>query len=129
MKLDEYMDSRREKPFDWHRNNCGHFVAGWVEKMEGKTVELPETLKAQARLKARDGGVPAAVTRALNRQPLDEESFAQTGDVAAVLLPGKRGDRYSLGIVSGHRVILLSPEGGFVFAGTQFVTRAWPVGR
>lgn len=105
-RLDEYLTAQASLPFDWETHNCCHFAGGWVREIEGTDplANLPELTGQHdaLRLLRSFGGLPAAVTRHLRREPV-APTLARLGDVVALPLErlGGKPGRYSIGICAG----------------------------
>lgn len=111
-RLHAYVAAAWRQPFDWAGANCGLFVAGAIEAMTG--VDPAEALRGRC-------GSAAAARRALRRLGYEDHvamaaawlapcapAESQVGDVAVV--PTADGER-ALGLVAGHRVLVMRPEG------------------
>lgn len=87
-RLAEYLDERRDTPFDWATNNCAGFAAGAVEAMTGEPVPLPavKTARGAARVLA-GGGMLERVTETLG-EPIPV-AMAQRGDVGLLIADGR----------------------------------------
>lgn len=114
--------------FDWARNNCCHFAAGWVRAEEGldamPLVLTPDAM-ATHRLIASYGGLAEAVTEQLGRAPI-APAQALMGDLVMVPLPDNPA-RASVGICNGRTTLLLGPAGETLFVPTLQGTHAWRV--
>lgn len=126
MKLQQYLDSVREKPFNWATWNCCHFSAGWVRAVEGKDpiagLDLPATQIGILRL-GKSGGLPERVTAALGRDPMSNY-FAYVGDL--VYVPRKDGVGI-IAICNGVTAVTLLIGGGYWTVPMDEATLAWKI--
>jgi hypothetical protein len=128
MTLDAYLAEQQARPFSWSRNNCCHFVAGWVAHITGTDpmAGLPYTHSQHAarRLTRQLGGTLAdAWARRLGREPV-AAALAQVGDV--VLVP-VGADGAAVGICTGRHVALLTLADGLTHLPMTQATHAWRV--
>lgn len=124
--LDAYLEGWRGRTFDWAGANCArHFAGGWVLAAEGRDLlaDLPQTpdAAAAARLLRALGGLSAAVTARLGREPIPA-LMAASGDLVLVV----DDDRSALGICNGRLSAVVTP-GGLHFRQTAQALHAWRV--
>lgn len=110
-RLDAYIESWRNKTFDWSTAHCCHFAAGWVSLVEGwdPIKDLPELKdqKSAAKLVEVYGSLPIAVTQFLKGREAQSALLAGVGDI--VFMCGQPNG--SLGICNGRRAFFLTEEG------------------
>jgi hypothetical protein len=129
-QLEAYMASCRGRHFSWQEWNCVHFAAGWVALIENRNIlahynEVTSTQRCAARLAQRMGGLSAAVSRALDRQPVHIVQ-ACVGDLMFAECAGMAG---TLAICNGASAVALSEGVGFVPVPMQTFTHAWKLHR
>lgn len=111
--------------FDWATANCAHFAAGWLRAngQPDPTENLPATPDRSAvrALVERLGGICAACSRALGRDPIDWR-LAQVGDIVLIDIPG---GGFTLGICNGRQAACIDAEGGLGWVSMRDATCAW----
>lgn len=127
--LDAYLCEQEAGTFDWSANNCCHFVQRWVQREEHFTADLvpkSKDRKAAMRLIHDYGGIEAAVSRALRRQPIPA-ACARSGDV--VLFRGIGTIYAMLGLCCGRTAACLGEgTGNIVHIEMKNARTAWRVG-
>jgi hypothetical protein len=131
-RLQAYLAEAGQQPFDWAGHHCCHFAGRWVELVEGfdPLFGLPVTPDAAAawRLIHRMGGLPATITRRLQR-PAMASGMAWVGDV--VLLPLERlggpCGHWTVGLCDGRTSVFVMPSGATVHWPTTCASHAWRV--
>jgi hypothetical protein len=96
-RLYDYVESRRDTPFDWATNSCASFAAAAVEAMTDEAVPLPAfattaeaaALLAERSLRDRVGDVMG---------PEIVPSFAQRGDLVLIDIEGRESVAVCLGL-------------------------------
>lgn len=127
-RLSAYLTTALARPFDWATHNCCHFAAGWVRTVEGVDALAgmpPLTGAGSARRLLRWlGGLPAAVTLRLGREPVPGAQ-ARVGDVVALPLAALGGQpgHYTVGICAGVSAALGVSVSVFV---TDTAAIYWP---
>lgn len=125
VELGLYLTQGMQRPFSWPLANCVHFAAGWVDRIEGgallATLPQPANERAALRAMARHGGLEAAVTRALAREPVPV-ALARLGDV--VLLRLGRGTP-ALGLCAGRTTAYVDLAGACIHLPTLDGVVAW----
>jgi hypothetical protein len=110
-RLAAYLAASAGRPFEWGRHDCALFAADCIEAMTGED----PAAAFRGRYRSLNGGLKAlrkaghADHVALATALLDEvaPAFAQAGDLAMIATP----EGAAMGIVQGHRVYVLRPEG------------------
>lgn len=115
-RLDAYVAAAWRRPFGWGDVNCGLFVAGAVEAMTG--------LDPAAHLRGHLGAGPREARQAIRRSGYRDHvamvadllqqchrAEARVGDVAVVLTGASAPQPMALGLVAGHRVLVMRPVG------------------
>lgn len=126
-RLQAYLATALAQPFDWATHNCCHFAAGWVRTVEGvdALAGMPALSGAGSarRLLRWLGGLPAAVTLRLGREPVPGVQ-ARVGDLVAMPMDrlGTRG--MAVGICCGLSAALDDAPVA-VFIGPDFAAY-WP---
>lgn len=119
--LADFIEARREMPFEWGPNDCCAFAAAALEAMTGERPPLP------AYASERDAA------RLLREAPLRERvdelygpeivpAFAQRGDLVLLDLDG----RATLGVCVGDEVVAPGPDGVLTFP-RSLALAAWKV--
>lgn len=125
-RLAAYLGTCAGRPFEWGTHDCALFAAGAIEAMTG---EDPGAA-FRGRYRTFKGGLKAlqkvghADHVALAVALLDEvpPAFAQAGDLAMIQTP----EGAAMGIVQGHRIYVLRPE-GLATVDLLQAARAWRV--
>lgn len=138
--LGTYLDdvTRQSTPFDWRLNNCCHFAAGWVERVEGKhpmadLVETPDRRAATALVRRLGGSLAGAWSHQLSRAALRPD-LAQVGDLVLVALAPTQGVGdfkglgRAVGICAGRTVVCINAEGHCVHLPLRGSVCCWRVG-
>ena len=126
--LQEFLEPWRARPFDWGTRNCCHLVAAWVREREGVSPlvgigPMPHTQTGVLRKIVRLGGLRAAWTRQLRRDPIGP-TVARLGDVVLLAV---NGDGEFTGICNGRTALLMTSAGIMALPMDDAVC-AWPVG-
>ena len=127
LRLNAWLDSVRERAFEWGEFDCALGAADAVFAMTGVdyAVEFREAYFSKrnaVRLLAERGGLEALVTQALG-DPLDGPKLAQRGDVVLV---DSGGDGPAIAVVVGAAAVAPSPA-GVVFVPMSQWLKAWRV--
>lgn len=128
--LAKYLSQCHDRRFCWRSWNCVHFTGGWVELAEGTPLlasyeQATETALSAARYARSLGGLQAAFTKALSREPLPPLA-ANIGDI--VLIEEWRcGSAGTLGICNGVSAITLHPIQGFSSAPMGAASCIWKI--
>lgn len=115
MTLDEYLESRREAVFLWGENDCGKFVAGWIQACG---IEWPFEWASEAEaneIADAHGGIAGAISSVLG----DEIAVNQAlkGDIMQA-----KDD--SLGLCVGVKVATPTDR-GLRLVRRDYYVRAW----
>lgn len=130
--FDTYLNKCQSVEFDWSRNNCGHFGAGWVEMAEGdnklKGVVFPGTQEEVVAFVKTYGSMIEMITKLLGRHHISP-SFAVRGDLvyAPISGSGTGGCGGMLGVCNGSTAIFLREGSGVVTLRMRVATHAWRV--
>jgi hypothetical protein len=126
----EWLSHRAAAPFDWASANCCHFAAAWVAHAEqaDPMAGLPATATATAaqRLVKRLGGMMAAWTRQLGRDPIPP-LMAQVGDVVLVPQEAEQGVGAVMAVCNGAVWMAPDAHGAMIFGPMSAATAAWRV--
>lgn len=118
-------------PFDWGSANCAHFAGTWVAMVEGSDptqgLAATPTMQAARRLAAELGGMPAAVSATLKRDPI-APLLARLGDVVLLPLDPAHHEALALGICCGEQAAFVTEHGAAAFLPLSLATHAWRVG-
>jgi hypothetical protein len=125
-RLAAYLAASVGRPFEWGRHDCALFAADCIEAMTGED----PAAAFRGRYRSFNGGLKVlrkaghADHVALATALLDEvaPAFAQAGDLAMIATP----EGAAMGIVQGHRVYVLRPE-GLATVDLLQAARAWRV--
>jgi hypothetical protein len=125
-RLTAYLAASAGWPFEWGRHDCALFAADCIQAMTGDD----PAADFRGRYRSFKGGLKVlrkaghADHVALATALLDEvaPAFAQAGDLAMIATP----DGAAMGIVQGHRVYVLRPE-GLATVDLLQAARAWRV--
>ncbi|MGQ0563659.1 MAG: DUF6950 family protein [Gemmobacter sp.] len=125
-RLAAHLADSARLPFAWGRHDCALFAAGCLAAMTGSDPGAPcrgryRTFRGGRRVLGAAGFADhfALASARLAEVP---PAFAQAGDLAHV--PG--GDGPVMGVVQGHRIYVLRPE-GLATVDLLAATRAWRV--
>jgi hypothetical protein len=125
-RLAEYLGRRHA--FDWATANCCHFAAGWVTEVEGADamsgIATP-TVRSAVSLVRAFGGLSAAITRRLGREPI-APTLARVGDV--VLMDGLGPCGAMVGICAGRTAVFVTEHGDIAHQPMSEAAHAWRVG-
>lgn len=130
-RLFEFVASFSAEPFDWEGANCCHMPAAWVEHIEGRHIVLPRVTSQLSAFReaSRAGGLLAAITSAIGRDPMPSLSDARIGDVVAwrsgVAGPGYIG---LCGVVIADGFAVVSTGVNAVLRPIDNAAAAWRVG-
>lgn len=125
-RLVAYLGACAGRPFEWGRHDCALFAAGCIEAMtgedhggafRGRYRSFKGGLKALR--KAGHADHVAMVASLLDEVPV---AYAQAGDLAMIETP----EGAALGVVQGHRIYVLRPE-GLASVDLLRAARAWRV--
>lgn len=113
-KLGQYVVGLRGEPYAFGRQDCWLFVAGGIEAMTGEDHAKPhrgryKTARGALRIMRRAGAADMAEFAGLFLEEIEAPVFAQIGDVMAI--PTKDAFGFSLGILNGERVLVVTPNG------------------
>lgn len=113
-RLGAYVASVRAEPYAFGKQDCWLFVAGAVEAMTGtdhakKHRGRYKTARGALGIMKRAGANNMAEFAGLNLGEIEAPVFAQIGDVMAI--PTDDAFGYSLGILNGERVLVVTPSG------------------
>lgn len=127
--LDSYLNGFSEPEFDWSKNNCGHFAAGWVKMTEGvdrlNGVVFPEKHEDIVDMIIHSyGSMLDMISKLMGRYPISP-SFAVRGDL--VFSPTPSGCGGMLGICNGSTAVFLREGSGIVALRMRVATHAWRV--
>lgn len=125
--LQEFLGPWRALRFDWAERNCCHLVAAWVREREGLSpleglAPMPRTQAGVLRRMIRLGGLRAAWTRQLRREPIPAPA-AMLGDVVLLAI----GEGEFAGICNGRTALLMS-SAGLVALPMDAAVCAWRLG-
>lgn len=125
----EWLAAQPAQAFDWRGANCCHFAAAWVAVAEGANPMGPlpatNTGAAALRLVRKLGGMQAAWTAQLARDPLASPLLAQVGDV--VLAPAEGDTGWMVGICAGANFAVRDSAGNTLFAPLSTAVAAWRI--
>jgi hypothetical protein len=149
-RLDAYLESRRNTPFIWGKNDCASFAAGAIEAMTGEIIgqkflgsyhdKLGALEVIQAILGkigwgnylANHASIKVVLTDAMSALPehfgfsMRPTKTAQRGDL--VLLPSEDPSAPALGIVSLDGRLCAAPgKAGMQFKPLSAALKAWKV--
>ena len=123
-RLAEYVDLRRETPFEWGAHDCCKFAAGAVEAMTGENrmadFHYANEIGAMRLIKAA-GSLDELVRRTLG-DPLPSVAQAKRGDVVIADLDRGATVGVCLGGVSAY-----AAERGLLFLPTLRARAAWRI--
>ena len=129
-RLEAYLLRVRDA-FDWAQNNCCQWAARWVTEVEGidpmAGAPATPTPFAARRLIRHLGGIEAAITHSLQRQPLPGVAFAAVGDVVLYQWSAARRRHLSVGLCNGRTSVLIDDAGATLHVSTLSCTHAWRV--
>lgn len=111
-RLDAYIAKHERQPFNWHKQNCSTFAAGWVTEATGRVIEVPLTQSAIEACRAVQslGGLFADACRQLG-EPI-AGTMARCGDVVLLSLPGDDNEPHkAFGVCLGAVVAAQGREG------------------
>lgn len=113
-RLGAYVASVRVEPYAFGKQDCWLFVAGAIEAMTGtdhakKHRGRYKTARGALGIMKRAGAEDMAAFAGLHLEEIDAPVFAQIGDVVAI--PTDDAFGYSLGILNGERVLVVTPSG------------------
>lgn len=113
-RLGIYVDTLRRKPYAFGTQDCWLFVAGAVAAMTGEDYAKPhrgryKTARGALGIVKRAGASNMAEFAGLVLEEHASPVFAQIGDVMAI--PTKDAFGFSLGILNGERVLVVTPNG------------------
>lgn len=122
-KLNEIIETARNKPFCWGENDCSLFVADCVDAITGSSHAKQyrgkyKTAKGAAGLLKKYGGIEGLVDSKFDPMP---RSFARRGDIALLNLEGS-----PIGIVDVNRIIAVG-EKGLMFLPMNKTIKVWRV--
>lgn len=113
VKLFEYIESARDKKFEYGIHDCALFAADWVAECTG--VDLAEDLRGYAGKEAADeiisgyGSLEALITDRLG-DPIPI-ARASRGDIVMATLATPEGEADCIGICAGASSAFTSPVG------------------
>lgn len=129
--LSAYLTQLGAEPFDWRANNCVHFAGRYVAMVEGgeplSGIAMAPTLAGTRRLIKRHGGLAAAVTKRLGREPIPP-AFAQVGDVVLIPLSTTDPEALALGLCCGDCAAVMTLAGSVERVAMSTALHAWRVG-
>lgn len=113
-RLGAYVTSVRAKPYAFGEQDCWLFVAGAIEAMTGtdhaaKHRGRYKTARGALGIMKRAGADDMAAFAGLHLEEIEAPVFAQIGDVVAI--PTDDAFGYSLGILNGERILVVTPNG------------------
>lgn len=113
-RLGEYVNDARTTPYAFGRQDCWLFVAGAVAAMTGIDHAKPhrgryKTARGALGIVKRAGASNMADFAGLFLEEHESPVVAQIGDVMAI--PTDDAFGFSLGILNGERVLVVSPNG------------------
>ncbi len=113
-RLGQYVNRIRTTPYAFGSQDCWLFVAGAVEAMTGVDHAAPhrgryKTARGALGVMKRAGAADMAEFARLFLEEHDAPVFAQIGDVVAI--PTDDAFGFSLGILNGERVLVVTPTG------------------
>lgn len=121
-RLADYVESMRDDPFEWGKNDCATFAAGAVEAITGKRPELPIYNDSKSYLLLIQETSMADRLTAIFGQSIPV-AFAQRGDVVIL----DHAERLILSICMGSECVSPSAD-GIYFSLKPNSGAAWKVG-
>jgi|GEM_PF-2336559 len=130
-RLESFLETHAEKPFDWASWNCCHFARDWVQEITG--VDLDRSFFAQCtglltaqRILQKKGGVAGLFARACHRHGFCQvhRYYAQRGDL--VLFKDSEGIT-AVGICCGESFAAVGPS-GIEYRAMSEATHAFKIG-
>lgn len=113
-QLGAYVASVRAEPYAFGKQDCWLFVAGAIEAMTGtdhakKHRGRYKTARGALDIMKQAGAADMADFTGLHLEEIEAPVFAQIGDVMAI--PTDDAFGYSLGILNGEQVLVVTPNG------------------
>lgn len=125
-RLAAHLAASAGRPFAWGRHDCAIFAADCILAMTGEDPAAPfrgRYRSFKGGLKClRKAGFADHVALATARLEAVHPAYARAGDLAMIATP----DGAALGIVQGHRIYVLRPE-GLATVDLMQADRAWAV--
>ena len=123
-RLEELVQSKRNKPFDWADNNCMGFVAQAQKTITGKTdfPEVLDNLKSKnnaLKLVLKNGSLTDWVNKHLEQIPI---TMARRGDIVDI----ETCEGPAMGLCIGPKAVFLG-QNGLEYIPLTFLIRAWRV--
>jgi hypothetical protein len=111
VRLHDFVDGAKRRPFDWGTNNCALFVASAVAAMTGEEIAKSYRFKTERGALAvlKREGFDNLADMAASKLEEIHISQAHIGDVAAI--PADSPFGFVLGIVNGETILALRPDG------------------
>ena len=124
-RLAEYIESRRDTPFEYGKHDCCHFAGGAVVAVTGIDYMAGYSYTSElgaAKLIKSAGTLDTLVSRALG-EPI-HPSQAGRGDVVIADLDNGS----TVGVCLGDQCAFASDEGGLTFRPRMMLRAAWRIG-
>ena len=132
--LGVYLDSHRDMPFDWGKQDCCLFAADWVEICLG--IDPAESWRGEYQTEAgalkilkKEKGVRGLAGKQFKSCNL---AFARRGDLVAYNDPALSGPAIAttgLGILDGRYGLFASKDGVTPISRNKLLKTAWRVGK